>query len=64
VELTPENRKHIDGLTHEQLLTWWRNAPVGDPWFQGETGNYWQERMAEKRDEDPSGAVANSKRIG
>ena len=64
MELTSENKAHIDGLTHAQLLTWWRNAPAGDPWFQGATGDYWQDRMAEKRDEDPGAAVANSKRIG
>ena len=49
--LTPENKAHIDGLTYGQLLSQWRFAPVGDAWFQGETGDYWSKRMAELRDQ-------------
>lgn len=64
MELTEENKKHIDSLDYEQLLRRWRSAPIGDPWFQGETGEYWGQRMAEKRSEDPDGAVQASKNIG
>ena len=64
MDLTPENRAHIDSLSYEGLLRHNRYAPVGDPWFQGETGDYWLKRMAELRDADPGGAVAASKRIG
>ena len=32
------NKRHIDNLTYGQLLSRWRFAPIGDPWFQGETG--------------------------
>ena len=63
-ELTEENRKYINSLSYEQLLSKWRFAPVGDKWLQGETGAYWGKRMAEMRDKDPAEAVAASKRIG
>ncbi len=64
MDLTEGNKKHIDSLSHNELLSKWRYAPAGDPWFQGETGKYWGERMAKKRDENPGQAVANSKSIG
>lgn len=64
MDLTPENKASIDARSYEGLLSKWRNAPVGDPWFQGETGKYWGERMALLRYQDPGGAVAASKRIG
>lgn len=49
MDLTPENRASIDARSYAQLLTRWRLAPVGDPWFAGETGEYWSRRMAELR---------------
>lgn len=63
MELTEENKAHIDGLSFEGLLSHWRNAPLGDKWFQGESGEYWQKRMNFMRDkcEDP---VAVSKKVG
>mgnify|MGYP001243136636 CR=1 FL=1 len=64
MDLTPENKAHIDSLTHYQLLSKTRFAPAGDPWFQGETGNYWEKRRAEKRDENPGQAVRDSKDMG
>ena len=64
MNLTPENKATIDALSHYELLRRWRNSPGGDPWFQGETGDYWGKRMAELRDKDPGGAVADSKSIG
>lgn len=62
-DLTPKNKAYIDGLSYEGLLSHWRFAPVGDPWFQGETGEYWSKRMAELRD---AGAdhIGASKRLG
>ena len=63
MDLTPENKARIDNMSHYDLLSRWRFAPMGDPWFQGETGKYWGERMAEKRDENPGQAVANSKAL-
>ena len=47
MKLTPGNKKHIDSLSHYQLLSKWRFAPSGDESFQGETGDYWGKRMAE-----------------
>uniref|UniRef100_A0A6M3IJG1 Uncharacterized protein n=1 Tax=viral metagenome TaxID=1070528 RepID=A0A6M3IJG1_9ZZZZ len=49
MDMTAERKKHIDAMSYEGLLSRWRNAPCGDPWFQGETGKYWGERMAEMR---------------
>lgn len=66
MKLTEENKKHIDTLSYEWLLSDWRNAPAGSPWFQGETGKYWGERMAELRAQSGGDGrhVAASKRIG
>lgn len=61
MDLTPENKKIIDAKSYEDLLRRWRFAPSGDPWFQGETGVYWGERMQKKRDSDHSKI---SKKIG
>lgn len=50
MNLTPENKAHIDSYSYYGLLSHWRFAPAGDPWFQGETGDYWSKRMKELRD--------------
>ena len=66
MQLTEENKKHIDSLSYSALLSQWRFATAGDPWFQGETGNYWGERMKELRAQ-PGGNdrhVMASKSIG
>ena len=66
MKLTKHNKRYIDSLDYEQLLSRWRFAPIGDPWFQGETGDYWGERMNELR-RQPGGDeehVRASKRIG
>lgn len=63
MNLTPENKAHIDSLSYEQLLSRWRFAPLGDPWFQGETGDYWSKRMKELR-EAGTDHVQVSKNIG
>jgi hypothetical protein len=64
MELTEENKKYIDSLSIKQLLSKIRFAPLGDPWFQDETGDYWMKRYTEKRDENPSEAVRASKNLG
>lgn len=64
MDLTPERKAIIDNYSYEQLLSRWRFAPTGDPWFQGETGDYWGDRMAFLRDQDNAAHVAASKRIG
>ncbi len=63
MDLTPQNKKQIDTMSYEHLLGHWRFAPVGDPWFQGQTGDYWSKRMAELK---AAGAdhVGASKNIG
>ena len=63
MKLTEENKKIIDDKSYTQLLSHWRFAPVGDPWFDGETGVYWSKRMGELR---ARGAdhVSASKSIG
>lgn len=64
MELTKENKQHIDRLSYEDLLRKWRFAPAGDPWFQGETGDYWSSRMDELKAQDPGAAVQASKDVG
>lgn len=66
MKLTDANKKHIDSLSYFELLKKWRNAPIGDPWFQDDTGDYWAQRMAVLRSQ-AGGAeahVAASKAIG
>jgi hypothetical protein len=64
MDLTPKNKEYIDSLSHEALLNLWRFHSVGDTWFQGETGTYWGERLAELRNAEGSNHVNISKRIG
>lgn len=64
MDLTPERKAIIDNYSYEQLLSRWRFAPIGDPWFQGETGDYWGDRMAFLRDQDNAAHVVASKNIG
>lgn len=64
MKLTNENKAYIDGLSYEQLLRRWRFTPVGDKWFQDETGTYWGKRMAELRTQDNARHVSASKSIG
>lgn len=64
-EIPRDLKAWIDGASYEQLLDKWRNAPTGSPYFQGETGEYYQEVMFRKRAEVGGAAhVAASKRIG
>lgn len=43
--------KWIDGATYEQLLSKWRFAPLGSPWFQGRVGKHYGTIMAKRREE-------------
>lgn len=66
MKLTEENKAIIDEKSYIDLLSHWRFAPVGDPWFQGETGEYWKKRMKELRSQ-PGGQeihVKASKALG
>lgn len=62
MELTPENKDYIDRLSYMELLKRWRFDKIPDPWFEGETGKYWSQRLAELR--SSVDYVAISKRIG
>ena len=62
--MTDEQKNWIDNASFEQLLRHWRFAAAGDSMFQGDTGKYYAKVMQEKRDSDPNGHVAASKRIG
>lgn len=63
--MTPEQKTWIDNESFEGLLRRWRNAPVGDRMFQGDTGDYYRDVMAKRRAEvGPGAAVAASKAIG
>ena len=66
MDLTPELKKQIDSRSYESLLQEWRFAPSGKPIFQGESGKYFGDRMAELRAQ-PGGNerhVSASKSIG
>lgn len=62
---TGEAKKKIDEMSYESLLSHWRFAAMGDPMFLGEVGEYYAEKMKEKREAvGPEGAVAASKSVG
>ena len=62
MDLTPENKKKIDGMSYEQLLHKWRLTPVdSDGMFTGETGAYFSQRMSKIK---PKNHVEMSKRVG
>ena len=63
MDLTEQNKATIDAMSYEKLLSRWRFAPSGDPWFQGETGEYWSKRMKELREQGVD-HVGASKRLG
>jgi hypothetical protein len=62
----PEDMKNwIDHASYESLLSRWRNAPVGSPWFVGEVGDYYAQVMAQRRAEvGDAEHVSASKSIG
>lgn len=64
MDLTPDNKEYIDSLSLEELLSKWRFSETGNPWFQGETGDYWSRALSAKRDENPQSFTGLSKKIG
>lgn len=44
-----EMKAWIDTASYQALLSRWRFAPIGSPWFQGELGDYYALAMARKR---------------
>lgn len=66
MNLTTELKAQINKLDYFSLLERWRYTPAGDPIFQGESGNYWRDRM-EYLKSQPGGienAIAASKQLG
>lgn len=60
-----EMKKWIDNATYNELLFRWRTAPAGDPFFQGEIGDYYAEVMKKKREQiGDAEHVRASKSIG
>ena len=59
-----EMREWIDRQNYAALLCWWRFAPAGDQFFQGETGDHYRSAMAERRAQESDGGVGASKRVG
>ena len=64
MNLTEENKAYIDSLSYASLLARWRFSPAGDPWFQGETGDYWGDHMSALRSQNNERHVRASKDIG
>ena len=63
--MTDAEKEWIDNSDFHQLLAKWRHAVVGDPFFIGETGDYFAEAMKRKRKETPhADQVSASKSIG
>jgi len=64
--MIPQHMKDwIDSASYESLLSRWRFASAGSPWFQGEAGEYYKGVMARKRDEvGHDEAVRASKSVG
>ena len=44
-----QDKLWIDNASLEDLLRKWRNAPIGDRMLQGETGEYFNKVMSEKK---------------
>lgn len=49
--MTPEQKKWIDEASYEALFRKVRYAPIGDPMFVGEVGEYITQKYAAKRAE-------------
>lgn len=44
-----ETKRAIGSMSYKEMLRRWRFAPIGDPLFQGESGEYFRQKMVEKR---------------
>jgi hypothetical protein len=63
--MTNEQKNWIDNASYRKLLRKWRHSPVGDPMFQGETGDYYAQVMrAKKHEVGQAAAVQASKDVG
>lgn len=57
-------KQEIDNADYESLLCRWRFAPIGDPLFYGEIGEYYSKVMLSKREATPDNGVSASKKVG
>ena len=63
--MTSEQKARIDEMNYEEMLTMHRFSAMGHPYFIGEVGTYFADKMAERRDAlEPGEHVTISKRIG
>lgn len=60
--MNEQTKRWIDAASYEELLSKWRFASIGDPMFQGDTGDYYAAVMREKR--KSADHVQDSKNIG
>jgi hypothetical protein len=61
---TTERKKWIDTASYAQLLSKWRFEPIGSPWFAGEVGKYFADKISAKRNAGPDEAIRASKSLG
>ena len=64
MEITEELKNKIDNSTYAELLLQWRHTPIGAPLFQGESCDYFQKVMLEKRTQLKDNGVSASKSVG
>ena len=63
--LLKDVKKSINDMDYMSLLSLWRNAPSGHPYFQGEIGEYYSNVMRRKREEiGNTKHTMTSKKIG
>lgn len=62
--MSPEDKALIDGMSTEQLLRRYRFSQIGDPIFQGDTGEYYMQVLFAKRAKDPEAWPKISKAVG
>jgi hypothetical protein len=49
VKMNQKIKDVIDAMSLRQLIERWRNAPIGDPMFVGEAGDYYRKVLDDKR---------------
>jgi hypothetical protein len=49
--MTKEEKDWIDNASYKELLKKWRFAEAGDSFFVGEAGEYYAEKMNQRREE-------------
>ena len=50
IKINRDTKEAIDNMNYIGMLSLWRNAPSGHPYFEGETGEYFSAVMKNKRD--------------